>query len=113
IFAARAKSIERQTKSFEELRTLLDTEIGVLQQKITDSDAGIKALEDQLNRVKDLVEKGIAITSRQTDLERSIALYRSERLDNITAVMRARQAISEATRNADGVNDQNRVQIVT
>jgi protein involved in polysaccharide export with SLBB domain len=113
IFAARAKSIERQSKSYEELRDLLNAEINVLQQKITDADNGLKSMEDQLTRVKELVEKGIAVTSRQSDLERAVASYRAERLDQVTAVMRARQAIAEATRNLEGLQDQQQTQIAT
>ena len=113
IFAARAKAIERQSKSFEELRELLNAEIVVLNQKIADADQGIKSLDDQLTRVKDLVEKGMAITSRQSDLERNLALYRADRLDQVTAVMRARQAISEATRNLEGLHDQRQTEVAT
>ena len=82
-------------------------------QKIADADQGIKSLDDQLTRVKDLVEKGMAITSRQSDLERNLALYRADRLDQVTAVMRARQAISEATRNLEGLHDQRQTEVAT
>src|SRR5690606_8169820 len=57
------------------------------------------------------VEKGIAVTSRQTDLERALAGFRTDRLDQVTAVMRARQAITEATRNLDGLRDKQRTEI--
>ena len=43
--------------------------------------------------VSALVEKGLAVASRKTDLEHAMAGFRTERLDQVTAVMRARQGI--------------------
>lgn len=113
IFANRANEIERQTKSLEELRELLNTEIGVLNEKIKAADASIASAETELANVTTLVEKGIAVASRKSELERNLAAYRTDRLDQVTAVMRARQAIAEATRNADGLHDRRRTEVAT
>lgn len=111
IFAARANELERQTKSLADLRELLAAEINVLQEKIKAADASIESAETELANVTTLVEKGIAIASRKSDLERSLSSYRTDRLDQVTAVMRARQAISEATRNSDGLRDRQQTEV--
>lgn len=111
IFSSRANEIERQTKSLAELRDLLNAEIGVLEEKIKAAEVSIKTAETDLGNIKTLVEKGIALASRQSDLERSLASYRAERLDQITAIMRARQNISEATRNLEGLRDRQQTEI--
>ena len=111
IFATRANEIDRQAKSLAELRDLLTAEIDVLQEKIKTAEESITSAQNELSGVKVLVEKGIAVTSRQTDLERALAGFRTDRLDQVTAVMRARQAITEATRNLDGLRDKQRTEI--
>lgn len=113
IFAARANEIKRQTASLAELRGLLDAEVNVLQEKIKAADISIKAAEDELAGVKTLVDKGLAVASRRSDLERALAGYRTDRLDQITATMRARQGITEATRNADGLLDRQQTEIAS
>ncbi|MEQ1955517.1 polysaccharide biosynthesis/export family protein [Mesorhizobium yinganensis] len=113
IFAARANEIKRQTESLGELRGLLTAEVNVLQEKIKASDASIKSAEDELAGVKTLVDKGLAVAARRSDLERTLAGYRTDRLDQITATMRARQGITEATRNADGLLDRQQTEIAS
>lgn len=111
IFTTRANELERQTKSLADLRELLSTEIDVLQEKIKAADASIKSAESELANVTGLVEKGIAVASRKSDLERSLSSYRMDRLDQVTSVMRAKQAISEATRNEDGLRDRKQTEV--
>jgi polysaccharide export outer membrane protein len=113
IFRARANAMERQARAFTELRDLLTTEISTLEEKLTGADDNIKSVEDQLVSVKSLVQKGLTISSRQLDLERMLTTYRSDKLDLVTAVMRGRQAISETTRNLEGLYDARRSEVAT
>jgi protein involved in polysaccharide export with SLBB domain len=113
IFSARANALDRQTKSLSELRDLLDAEINVLQEKIKGADLNIKSAEDELVGVKVLVDKGVAIVSRRSDLERALAGFRADRLDQVTAIMRARQGITEATRSLEGLRDQQQTDVAT
>ncbi|MGO4840953.1 exopolysaccharide biosynthesis protein, partial [Rhizobiaceae sp. 2RAB30] len=83
----------------------------MLQEKIKAADASIKSAEAELANVTGLVEKGIAVASRKSDLERSLSSYRMDRLDQVTSVMRAKQAISEATRNEDGLRDRKQTEV--
>ncbi|WP_244530056.1 polysaccharide biosynthesis/export family protein [Rhizobium sp. NFR07] len=113
IAQARANALERQSKALTELRDLLTSEIGALEEKLKGSDGNIKSAEEQLAIVRTLVEKGATVASRQLDLERLLTTYRSDRLDLVTAIMRGRQAISETTRNLEGLQDTQRSEIAT
>ena len=111
IMTARAREQDRQKKSLTELRQLLETEIEVLEQKISAAENDISVGTRELEAVTMLVEKGIAVASRRSELERALAGYRGERLDQLTAVMRARQSIAETTRNLDGLDDRRQTEI--
>ncbi|AGS21211.1 polysaccharide biosynthesis/export family protein [Rhizobium etli] len=111
IFQARASALERQSKALTELRELLTTEISTLEEKLVGADENIKSVEDQLTSVKSLVQKGLTISSRQLDLERLLTTYRSDKLDLVTAIMRGRQAVSETTRNLEGLSDTRRSEV--
>lgn len=113
IFDARANELDRQARSLNELRDLLNAEIDVLQTKIVAADQGIATLEKELRSVTSLVDKGIAIASRQSELERALSGYRSDRLDQVTAVMRARQGLAQATRDLDGLQDRRRTDVAS
>lgn len=113
IFSARANALDRQKKSLTELRSLLQREIDVLEEKIKSADVGIASAEKELAGVTALVEKGIAVASRKSDLERLVASYRAERLDQVTAIMRARQNITEATRSLEGLDDQRQTEVAS
>jgi polysaccharide export outer membrane protein len=111
IFETRIKERDRQTKSLEELRDLLNAEIDVLQEKVKAADIGVKNARDELANVSVLVEKGIAIASRRSELEHTLANYQADRLDQVTAIMRARQNITETTRNLEGLEDKQRTEV--
>ena len=113
IFQARASALERQSKALTELRDLLNTEISTLEEKQAGADDNIKSVEDQLVSVKTLVQKGLTLSSRQMDLQRLLTTYRADKLDLVTAIMRGRQAISETTRNLEGLADARRSEIAT
>jgi polysaccharide export outer membrane protein len=113
IFTTRAKELARQTKSLSDLQELFTAEISTLEQKTATADQGIAAAERDLNAVKGLVSKGFAVMSRQSELERVVAGYRGERLDQITAIMRARQNLAEAKRNMEGIEDKRQTEVAT
>ncbi|NKK68893.1 exopolysaccharide biosynthesis protein [Rhizobium leguminosarum bv. viciae] len=113
IFQARANALERQSKALTELRDLLNSEVGMLGEKVQGSEDNIKSIEEQLTSVKTLVSKGLTLSSRQLDLERLLTTYRSDRLDLVTAIMRGRQAISETTRNLEGLYDTRRSEVAS
>ncbi len=111
IYAARANDMDRQSKSYLELRDLLTSEIATIEKKIAGTDADIESIEKELTNVKSMVERGIALPTRQSDLERTLRSYHGNRLDLVTAIMRARQNIAETTRNLDGLYDKQRTEV--
>jgi polysaccharide export outer membrane protein len=111
IFAARAAASERQSRSYSELRQLMNNEIETLQRKIANNDEDIDSVRKEITTVKPMVDKGVMLPSRQIDLERELRNYQAVRLDMVTAIMRARQNISEATRNLEGLADNRRVEV--
>lgn len=113
IIRARSNALDRQSKAFAELGDLLNTEVDTLKEKLRGAEGNIKSVEDQLTSVRTLVEQGLAIASRQLELERLLTAYRSDRLDILTATMRARQGISEARRNLEGLHDTRRSEIAS
>lgn len=113
IHAARMNDMDRQSKSFVELRDLLTSEIAITEKKITSTDEDIDSIRKELTNVKSMVERGIALPTRQSDLERTLRSYNGNRLDLVTAIMRARQNIAETTRNLDGLYDKQRTQVAS
>ncbi|MGO4440691.1 polysaccharide biosynthesis/export family protein [Rhizobium sp. RAF56] len=113
IFNARANALDRQSKSLSELRDLINAEIDNIAEKTKGIDSSIKSTEDQLEVAKSLVERGAATNSRQIDLERMLTGYRSDRLDMITASMRAHQSIAETARNLAGLYDARHTEVAS
>lgn len=106
IFSARANALKRQIDNLNDLQALFSGEIEILGQKTENLDRNIKLVEEELANVKSLVERGIATVSRRSELERAVAALQSGRLDEVTAAMRARQSLSETTRNKLSFRDQ-------
>lgn len=113
IFDARANALDRQVKSLSELRDLTNQEINNIEEKTKGLDSTIASTEQQLDLAKTLVERGATTTARQIDLERMLTGYRSDRLDMITATMRARQNIAETTRNLSGLYDTRHTEVAS
>ncbi|ANY83210.1 hypothetical protein BB934_28430 (plasmid) [Microvirga ossetica] len=113
IFRARRNALERQLQNLAELQGLLSSEIDILGQKTQALEGSIKLSENELSDVKSLVDRGIATVSRRSELERAVAALRSDRLDQITAIMRGRQSISEAMRSEVGLRDKFQTDVST
>ena len=111
VFEARANAIARQIATLDDLRTLLGAEIDVLEQKSAALDDQIAQVGSELAAVTSLVDRGIATVARRSDLASGLAGLKADRLDQITATMRARQAISAADRDAAALVDQRRAEV--
>jgi polysaccharide export outer membrane protein len=111
IFEARKSGLDRQLDNLSELQSLFTAEVGTLGQKKDMVDKNIKGVEEELTNVKALVDKGIATVSRRSELERAVASLHSSRLDEMTAAMRARQHLSEATRSSLSLRDQRKIDV--
>ena len=106
VFSTRQGEISRQASNSAELRALYNNEIGVLQAKIEASDHAIDLVQGQLNSVEQLVQRGIATLSRQSEIELTLATMRVGRLDEDSALMRARQNLAQEARDQIGRIDE-------
>ncbi|MCB8818933.1 polysaccharide biosynthesis/export family protein [Microvirga rosea] len=111
VFEARKNELKRQLESLEELKNLFVSEISLLEKKTETLDNRIKLVSDELAGVRSLVERGIATVSRRSELELAVSNLQSNRLDEITATMRARQSLSETTRNALSLRDKHQTDV--
>lgn len=113
IFGARANAVDRKAKSFAELRDLLNDEIGVLEQKTKSTDENIKSIQQQVDSTAMLVAKGAVVATRQGEVERTLRSYQDTKLDISTAIMRARQSISQTTRDLQALYDERKTQVAS
>ena len=111
IMMARFNLMKRQAKSYAELRDLLRAEIDTLEKKADGTDADIASVAKELRNIKSMVDKGIALPSKQGDLERVLRSYSAARLDQSTDIMRAQQSIAETSRNLEGMYDRQRADL--
>ena len=111
IMVSRSNLLKRQAKSYAELRDLLQAEIDTLDKKSQSSDADVASVAKELRNIKSMVDKGIALPSKQADLERMLRSYSSARLDLSTDIMRARQGIAEASRSLEGLYDRQSAEV--
>ena len=113
ILSTRENAQKRQIGLLADLRDLLSEEIRVLEERAKAEDAAIALAESELARVGTLVEKGLATISRKSDLELIVAGMRANRLDRATAIMRARQNLTDASRNSNSIRDQHVATVAT
>lgn len=113
LHVARMNEVDRQSKSYLELRGLLNVEIENLGKKLSSSDEDLSSVQTQLSKIKGLVEKGIIVPARQADLERLLRSYFSDRLDLEISIMRARQNLAETNRNLDGLHDRQETEVAS
>ncbi|MBX3596120.1 MAG: polysaccharide biosynthesis/export family protein [Rhizobiaceae bacterium] len=111
LFEARNEELARQSKSLNELHDLFEQEISVLEQKRVASEQGVVSAEKELEGVAKLVDKGFAVASRKSEMERIVSGFKSDALDQTTAIMRARQGAAEAMRNLDALKDRRRSEV--
>ena len=94
LFDARANGVRRQRAALDELTQLLGVEIEVLAEKAAMLDTDIARADEELQGVRQLVERGVATIDRRTGLEIRLSNLRAQRLDQTTAMTRARQGLA-------------------
>jgi len=94
ILEARRSGLEAQLKALSDLRVFLERESEALKKQLDLLDQQIASLESEIANIGSLVQKGLAIASRQMELERALLELRSDRVAGETALLRAQQDIS-------------------
>ncbi|XSC45577.1 hypothetical protein ACF1BQ_005675 [Bradyrhizobium sp. RDT10] len=100
ILTTRRDALQSQLTAFSELRSLYEKEIASLQSKRATQEKQVALAQRELKTVGSLVEKGLAVTSREFALERVTADLQSAMLDVDTALVRARAEMRKAERDA-------------
>jgi polysaccharide biosynthesis/export protein ExoF len=112
VMNARTEALRSQLLAYSEIRSLFSREVEALEQKIEVQNRQIALARREQQTVSALVAKGLAVTSREFVLERTLADLESKLLDYTTAVLRARQEISKAERTADDLKAERKAKIV-
>ncbi|WP_457094457.1 polysaccharide biosynthesis/export family protein [Microvirga sp. P5_D2] len=98
VMNARRDALRSRLTANAEIKVLYSKEVESLEQKVAVQDKQIALARRELKSVSTLVEKGLAVSSREFALERVAADIESKMLDHTTAILRARQEISKADR---------------
>lgn len=100
ILMADEQRLARQLRSLAELKTLLKSQVGSLAEK---REAWLRQLEverEELKNVNSLAGRGLVVTTRVSDIQRSVSDLEGRLLDLDIASLRAQQDISAADQNA-------------
>jgi protein involved in polysaccharide export with SLBB domain len=100
ILTTRRDALESQLTALAEMRSLYEQEIASLATKRSTQEKQVILAQRELKSVGSLVEKGLAVSSRQFSLERTTADLQSGMLDVETALVRARQEMRKSERDA-------------
>ncbi|WP_201864162.1 polysaccharide biosynthesis/export family protein [Microvirga soli] len=112
VMNARSEALKSQLLAYSEIRSLFAREVEALEQKIEVQNRQVALARREQQTVSALVAKGLAVSSREFVLERTLADLESKLLDYTTAVLRARQEISKAERAADDLKAERKANIV-
>ena len=112
VMNARSEALKSQLLAYSEIRNLFSREVEALEQKIEVQNRQVALGRREQQTVSALVAKGLAVSSREFVLERTLADLESKLLDYTTAVLRARQEISKAERAADDLKAERKAKTV-
>ncbi|MBS7542949.1 polysaccharide biosynthesis/export family protein [Ancylobacter oerskovii] len=96
IFVGRRDALVAQTNALVQLKSFLEKEAQTLQGQIAAQDKQMALVNQELQAITGLVEKGYAVSSRQLGLERTIAQIQGDKLRLETELLRVRQDASRA-----------------
>ncbi|MCJ2070026.1 polysaccharide export protein [Methylobacterium sp. J-030] len=112
VFESRRDTLASQLKNIDEVRVNLASEIDTLDRKAKLTDRQIELNEQDLNAVRDLMNRGLSVSSRQIGAEQGVASLQSSKLDNQTARLRAQQDLSRLAREAIDLRSKFRQQAI-
>jgi protein involved in polysaccharide export with SLBB domain len=112
IFEARRESLRRQLETGTQLIGSLEQEIQSLRERMELRKRQADAVDRELSRIRNLLDRGLTSTSRQLELERLLSEYQSNEIELGTAVLRAQQEIAKAKLAMTQLQDQRRSEVV-
>lgn len=108
LFDARHQAVSSQEAAIGQTKTLLAAEIQSLKEKTVSLQHQLDLAKQELDNVNGLVQKGLAIASRQLQLDQNVSAFESNRLDVELQMLRAQQDISKADRDLADVRNKAR-----
>jgi polysaccharide export outer membrane protein len=93
LFEASGRARQAKLRALEAQRARTDDEIKSLRESITLHDEEVRILEEELNIVSGLVERGVSPQSKLNDLRRELGRIRRDALEFRTELFRAEQAL--------------------
>lgn len=94
LFRARKSAFESQIAALTKLDNYLHKEANSAQAQLTTHEREVELVKEELDSIKSLVEKKLAIQSRRVELERNFMQVQGERLRLESGVLRVNQDIS-------------------
>ena len=113
LFTARANEKTRQVEKLADLRKMYTNELDMLAAKSKDTGEEITQTETEVDKITKLVEQGIVTSSRWAELRRVLGQMRAEHAQGDIEAMRARQGLSETTRQEFSIDDQRQTEVAT
>ncbi|MBM1175256.1 polysaccharide biosynthesis/export family protein [Microvirga arabica] len=108
ILQSRRESLRSQREVLTNLKDLLSAEVSSLNKKIQVQIKQVALARQELSKVNGLVEKGLAVSSREFALERVVADLEGRLLDYETAILRAKQGINGAVQKEVSLENETR-----
>jgi len=99
LFRARKSAFDSQLAALTKLNNYLHKEADSAQAQLTTHQREVELVQEELNSIKALVAKKLAIQSRRVELERNFMQVQGERLRLESGVMRVKQEISKTQLN--------------
>ena len=100
IMTSEQKRLSLRLEALGDLKNLLEREIESLEKKGATQKRQVELAKQELESVGSLAGKGLVVSTRVLDAERTIADMEGKILDLETAILRAKQDISKATQDA-------------
>ena len=97
LMKTRDKRLKLQLTALADLKTLLRSEIESLAKKSETQSRQLKLVESDREKVYNLTEKGLTVSSRRLAIEQQVADLQAGLLDIDTATLKAKQDVSKAT----------------
>lgn len=96
IFFARREAFDTQTVALGQLRAHVEKEIVSLKEQLVLEDRQVSLIKRELQTLITLVDRGLAVTSRQLAMERSVAQSESDKIKLSVSLMKGFQEISRS-----------------
>ncbi len=97
LMQTRDKRLKLQLTALADLKTLLRSEIESLAKKSETQSRQLKLVESDREKVYNLTEKGLTVSSRRLAIEQQVADLQAGLLDIDTATLKAKQDVSKAS----------------